>query len=205
MNGFDILFTLDDVEPVTSRRIIVPEGITFKRLHEIIQLAFGFENQSKYKFSFNDFSLEIIELNSINPDNINATTEPIDKYFQAFSNVSYMYDFENRWTVTLDISTVEYEKSYPQFIEYHGRYNPFDECLNRDNFMMLLDMKKNPDKYDNLNDYVDWLGKLKYISKLNINESLMHMFNVPFKKVAHRIVEVEVDPSYSLDDFLSKK
>ncbi|MBE6488530.1 MAG: plasmid pRiA4b ORF-3 family protein [Methanosphaera stadtmanae] len=205
MNGFDILFRLDDVSPVTNRRIIVPEGITFKRLHEIIQLAFGFDNQEKYKFSFDDFSLEIIELNSINPDNINATTEPIDKYFQAFDKAKYMYDFKNKWTVTLEISQVEYEKDYPQFIEYHGRYNPFDECLNKDNFMMLLDMKKNPDKYDNLNDYVDWLEKLKFVNKLNVNESLMQMFNVPFKKVGHRIVEVEVDPNYSLDDFLAKK
>jgi len=71
--------------------------------------------------------------------------------------------------------------------------------------MMLLDMKKNPDKYDNLNDYVDWLEKLKFVNKLNVNESLMQMFNVPFKKVGHRIVEVEVDPNYSLDDFLAKK
>ena len=201
MNGFNICLTLDKVIPVTSRRIIVPEGITFKQLHEIIQLLFGFSNRQKYKFTFEYFSLELMELNSINPDYINATREPIDKYFQAFTKAQYLYDFKNKWSITLDIDEVRYEKKYPEFLGFHGRYNPFDACIDKKNFMMILDMKKNPEKYEDLNDYVEWINHLTYLNKNNVQESLMKMFDVPFKRVGHKIVEVKIDSDNSLDAY----
>ena len=41
--------TLDDVEPIVMRRVVVPFTIRLSRLHEVLQAAMGWTNSHLYE------------------------------------------------------------------------------------------------------------------------------------------------------------
>lgn len=61
MNGFETTFILEEVTPVTERKVMIPSNITFKKLHEIISIVFNLNKNNKYNFYINELKLEITE------------------------------------------------------------------------------------------------------------------------------------------------
>lgn len=41
MIGFEITLTLEEVTPLTLRKLIIPSNITFEKLHDIISIVFN--------------------------------------------------------------------------------------------------------------------------------------------------------------------
>ena len=91
MNGFETTFILEEVTPVTERKVMIPSNITFKKLHEIISIVFNLNKNNKYNFYINELKLEITDTGSLNRDIIDSRYEKIDKYFQAFEQSSYTH------------------------------------------------------------------------------------------------------------------
>ena len=58
MNGFESTFILEEVTPVTERKVMIPSNITFKKLHEIISIVFNLNKNNKYNFYINELKLE---------------------------------------------------------------------------------------------------------------------------------------------------
>ena len=197
MVGYEVVLTINDSHPVTSRKVKIPYGITFKTLHRIIQVVFGFENRHEYRFKFKDFDLVLEELDSIDPTLIDSEREPIDYYFEIFSECTYYY---GQWVITIDIDVIDYDEDYAQLDTVHGRYNPLEKFNNVDKFNQMVDIKRNSLDYDVLKYGFD-MDQLKYINRKVIQKKLMLMFKVPFKEVNNRIVKVDIDPNYSLDRF----
>lgn len=50
MKAYQLLIKLLDIEPAVWRRVIIPAETTFKRLHDTIQLAMGWQNYHLYEF-----------------------------------------------------------------------------------------------------------------------------------------------------------
>lgn len=46
--------TLDDVDPLVMRRVVVPFRIRLDRLHDVLQEAFGWTNSHLYEFRIRD-------------------------------------------------------------------------------------------------------------------------------------------------------
>ncbi len=59
MKAYKIKITLKGSEPLIWRRVIVPAEITFKRLHDIIQLSMGWSNCHLYDFNITEEKLRI--------------------------------------------------------------------------------------------------------------------------------------------------
>ncbi|MGL4337726.1 MAG: plasmid pRiA4b ORF-3 family protein, partial [Turicibacter sp.] len=49
MKAYQLKITLQELETVW-RRVVVPEGITFKALHDVIQYAMGWTDSHLYQF-----------------------------------------------------------------------------------------------------------------------------------------------------------
>ena len=197
MVGFEIVLTINDSHPVTSRKLKIPYGITFKTLHQIIQIVFGFENKEEYKFVFKDFDFIIKEIEKLDPNWIDARREPIDKYFESFTQCTYYY---GNWVILIDIDVIEYDEEYAQIDTVHGRYNPIEECGDVEEFNHIVDIKRNSLDYD-IVKYGFYVDKIRYINRKIVQKKFMLMFRVPFKEVNNRIVKVKIDPNYSLDRF----
>ncbi|MDO5826395.1 MAG: hypothetical protein Q4Q22_08435, partial [Methanosphaera sp.] len=62
-NGYELKIILNRSNPTIYRTIQVPKEITFRKLHDIIQIVYGFENRYKYQFIDLDENINIIDEN----------------------------------------------------------------------------------------------------------------------------------------------
>lgn len=197
MVGFEVILTINESYPITTRKIRIPYGITFDYLHKIIQITFGFENIYEYEFKFDDYPFTIKHIYELNPNLINALREPIDKYFESFNHCIYTY---GDWLINIDIKIIDYDEVFPKIDTVHGRYNPFEECSNVETFNKIVDIKRNSLDYD-YNEFGHLVNMLKFINRKQVQKNFMLMFNIPYKEVNNRIVKVKIDPNYSLDKY----
>ena len=142
MNGFEITLILEEVTPLTERKLTIPSDISFKKLHEIISIVFNLNRDGKYRFILDEINTEITDTGRLNRDIIDSRYEKIDKYFQAFKEVTYKNDF---WEITVKIDGREYVERYPQLISVKGVYNPVAEISSTNEFSEFIEMKKNKD------------------------------------------------------------
>ena len=189
MYGFEIRLILAEVTPLVERKLIIPSNISFKKLHEIISIVFNLNKNGKYKFVFDKINLEISDTGSLNRDIVDSRYEKIDKYFQAFSEVTYINDF---WEITLDIRQKDYDERYPQIISFKGLYNPVPEISSTNEFSEFIEMKKNKD--------VSFKFKFKRVNQLKIQEDLMVLFQVTYEIVDNNVIEVKTQKT--LDNLL---
>jgi len=197
MVGFEVILTINESYPVTTRKIRIPYGITFESLHKIIQIVFGFKDIHEYEFKFDDFPFTIKHIYKLSPDVINALREPVDKYFESFDKCRYTY---GDWLLDINIQIIDYDEVYPKIDTVHGRYNPLEECGNVETFNKIVDIKRNSLDYD-YNEFGNLVDMLKIINRKQVQKKFMIMFNIPYKEVNNRIVKLEIDPNYSLDKY----
>lgn len=155
--------TLDDVEPLVMRRVVVPFRIRFDRLHEVLQAAYGWSNSHLYEFRIRDVGFGI-------PDG--GFDDPIDArkatLLSAIEDIGarsfkYLYDFGDGWT-----HTVKIEKTFPAIADLNdpflldavGRCPPEDVGgpWGYEEFREAL-ANKNHERHDEL---VEWWGSADY-------------------------------------------
>lgn len=189
MNGFEIICILEEVTPSVERKLIIPSNINFKKLHEIISIIFNLDKNNKYKYVFNEINLEITDTGRMNRDIIDSRYEKIDKYFQAFNEITYINDF---WEITIKNIPKEYDREYPQLVSIRGVYNPVPEISSTNEFSEFIEMKKDKD--------IDFKFEFKRINKLKIQEDLMILFKITYEIIDNKIVEVKTQET--LDNLL---
>ncbi len=104
-NILKLRITIPDIEPEIWREILIKNDTTFKKLHEIIQLSFGWTNSHLYNFEVNGilFSIPDKEFENNDLDVKNKLTEfLIEKGQKAF----YTYDFGDNWEHEIKIVDV---------------------------------------------------------------------------------------------------
>ncbi len=130
MMGYDIKLRLKDFRPLTWRDIIIPRNITFKDLHNIIQIIFDFEDCHFYNFRVPNTNFEVYDLNRCDPfgDELDSNTTKISKYFDKYSKFEYNYDFGDNWKITIEIKKkIKYDKDYVTIKRFKGKYNPIED------------------------------------------------------------------------------
>jgi hypothetical protein len=90
-------------KPPVWRRVIVPEKLTFHEFHEVIQLAFEWQDYHLYQFSPSGYgSNPVIAVPSEDDweqPEMNAMKTNLNKFFtQAKQKFIYIYDFGDDWT-----------------------------------------------------------------------------------------------------------
>ena len=96
--------TLDHVEPVVMRRVVVPWRIRLSRLHEVLQAAMGWTNTHLYEFQIRDvgFGLPDQEWGDgpIDARKVSLLSAIQDTGAKSFK---YHYDFGDGWTHSMQI------------------------------------------------------------------------------------------------------
>lgn len=146
------------IEPEIWREILIKNDITFKKLHEIIQLSFGWTNSHLYNFDVNGilFSMPDKEFENNDLDVKNKITEfLIEKGQKAL----YTYDFGDNWEHEIEIVDVlKKEKGirYPKCLG--GKRNgPPEDCGGISGYEDVIDALTSKDKSEH-EDLLEWLG-----------------------------------------------
>ncbi len=157
-NILKLRITIPDIEPEIWREIVVENNITFKKLHEIIQLSFGWTNSHLYNFDVNGilFSMPDKEFENNDLDVKNKINEfLIEKGQKAF----YTYDFGDNWEHEIkivDILKKEKGIRYPKCLD--GKRNgPPEDCGGIPGYEDVIDALTGKDKSE-YEDRLEWLG-----------------------------------------------
>lgn len=120
-------------KPPVWRRVQVPSQFTFDDLHEVIQAAFGWENEHLYQFSDVPYSRDLRI--AIPQKYTDEDDEPIDSrqftlrefYEQGFSKLCYTYDFGDEWIHDIALEEVVLgERPFATCLDGKGACPPED-------------------------------------------------------------------------------
>ena len=193
MKAYIVKLTFEDIQPDVWRRVILPAGATFNRLHETIQHATNFQSrQEQYHYFAVDVEDFIITNNEILHEdfkgkNIGGKTikQPsrikIDGYLEEYGELLYHYDFGDDWyiRVTLEEIVDDYYFAFPTLLEYEGMAPP-EDVGGPNGYREFLKVYHNPTHPDYLSQYA-WAEQQNYksLDDYQVNESLK---SVKYKK-----------------------
>lgn len=181
LKAFQCRITLDLENHDVWRRVIIPANIDFRKLHFVIQDAFGWLSYHLYKFNFSENG-QIAASVCLYP-NPDMPFEKADypceadnqvkltKYLPKFREFTYEYDFGDGWTHTIEIEKVieDYDDIYPVCIGGKGNCPPEDVGGEGgyDEFLKAIRNPKNPEHQE----MIDWGEGQQYaqfdLSKIN--------------------------------------
>lgn len=176
--GYELLIKLCDcIEPVT-RTVIVPSKITFKRLADIINLIFGWENNPLHSFVFMNqpkiiTSIEeqyqkIKDINASGSSKTKCSVSKsngvlIDQYLKEQPSLQYFYGDNPPWEHVIEVIAIreDYREVYPKLLSFTGE-NVLNEAKGVTYFNELTYYKQNNIENGDLN-------ALESKPKMNLN------------------------------------
>ena len=129
--GYDVKVRLDDFRPLHWRNLIIPAGITFRDLDNILKILWDFSGYHLSRFTFKD-SFDVItnDVEGIGLDmgELNSEDLIIDEYFEANRKICWEYDYGDGWSFTIEVKkAVDYDRDYPTVKRFKGEYNLMDD------------------------------------------------------------------------------
>jgi hypothetical protein len=157
---YQIKVTLLGTSPPIWRRLLVPANLTLEQLHDVLQLAMGWEDCHMH-----DFRIGQKRFGTPDPDErlMGTASERTARLFSVLGKVGakavYTYDFGDGWQHGIAVEKVlppEAGLAYPICID-GKRHGPPEDCGGVPGFYNLLEAISNP-KHDQYEEMRDWLG-----------------------------------------------
>ncbi len=164
---YQLKITIIGISPPIWRRVLVPSGITFHRLHKIIQAAFGWQDYHLYNFKFSDAVVEIPD-EDYTPEELygelkfyNAKRTKIESLLgEKHKNCIYTYDFGDNWRHEVAVEKILPPKKgqvYPVCVD-GARHRPPEDVGGVSGYERFLSIINNP-KHPEHEDYLLWAEK----------------------------------------------
>ncbi|WP_455721595.1 IS1096 element passenger TnpR family protein [Agathobacter sp.] len=129
MSGIVLKIALEDTHPPVWRRVVVPENMSFGKLHEVIQTVFGWYDMHLHVFEAQKNAYDIVAdpEDSYNDYYFMENKIPIIAVAQYEKWIRYTYDFGDDWRhkITFEKSIDDYAFDYPMLLKAKGAN--FDE------------------------------------------------------------------------------
>jgi hypothetical protein len=142
MGAYQLKITIKGSKPPIWRRILVPEGITFEGLHQVIQTAFSWSGEHLYQFEFRSEGVAVVpfgENKSKKLESISAK-ESIDSLVSVAAKFTYTYNFKDNWEFVIQVEEVisDYKEAFAQVVKFKGDVIP-EYCESLSAFYELLE------------------------------------------------------------------
>jgi hypothetical protein len=159
---YQIKVTLLGTDPPIWRRLLVPADLTLEQLHDILQLAMGWEDCHMHEFRIGQqrFGPDPMEQAIGGP---RTASERIARLFSVLGRVGakavYTYDFGDSWEHQVAVEkrlAPEPGRAYPACLagERHG---PPEDCGGLPGFYNLLEAISDP-QHEQHEELLHWLG-----------------------------------------------
>jgi hypothetical protein len=103
LNQYQLKISLDEICPEIWRRVVVPDDLSLDRVHDVIQILFGWKDYHLYKFEKS--GKKYMEFLEPGDKELPAGKYKIrDLFKRKGSVIKYIYDFGDDWfhTITLE-------------------------------------------------------------------------------------------------------
>ena len=175
MKAYILKLTFEYIEPLIWRRVILPAGATFNRLHETIQNVTNFQSRiSPYHYfgieiddnfiTNNEAILEEYKGQKFAGQNVKQPTRiKIDSYLEKHGQFVYNYDFGDDWRIRVELEdTVEdYYFGYPTLLDGEGTAPP-EDVGGPPGYEEFLKVYHDPTHPDYLTTYA-WAESMSYL------------------------------------------
>lgn len=193
MKSYILKLTMIDVEPAVWRKVIMPAGATFNRLHETIQRVTNFESYNVdepyhfFEVVVDDVCItnnleqreELREGSKLTPKQ--PTRIKIDKYIEKHKELTYTYDFGDGWRFLIELEEIveDYHFGFPTLLDGEGDAPP-EDVGGPGGFASFLSIIDNPSHPDHAH-MTEWVKgtEFKPYDKQAINDVLKQ---VKYKK-----------------------
>lgn len=194
MTAYLLKITLLRAKPGIWRRIMVPADFSFKKLHDAIQYAMGWENIHPHKFTFEDDPMAFTDdekwVNEYNhylwnpkpreisqrtvDDILNRPAElsskvSIEQFLLKCKTINYTYDFTDNWQHEIKLENIveDYSHKYPICLEAETACPP-EDVGGIDGFRLFTKALNDP-QHPGHEKASAWAETKGYTGKFNIN------------------------------------
>lgn len=121
MAGYQVKVTLEGTKPPVWRRLVIPDCITFAKLHQILQVAFGWSDSHLHEFELRETQECIGDPEECDDTDYDEKKLLVDDALKE-GWIRYTYDFGDDWRhkILLEKELPEYGQRYPQVVKYKG-------------------------------------------------------------------------------------
>lgn len=160
---YQIKVTLLGTDPPIWRRLLVPADLTLEQLHDVLQLAMGWEDCHMHEFRIGQRRFgkpDPMERAFGGPPTASERTARLFNVLaRAGAKAVYTYDFGDSWDHPIVIEkrlAPEPGRAYPACLagERHG---PPEDCGGIPGFYNLLEAIRDP-QHEQHQELLDWLG-----------------------------------------------
>jgi hypothetical protein len=166
--AYQLKLTLEGIEPAIWRRLIVPSQFTLYELHQVIQIAMGWENAHMH-----EFTIKRKRYSADGPDDYGAEDEcttQLQDVIRTRSKLKYMYDYGDSWDHALVVEKTLNELENPLPVCVDGaRRGPPEDSGGAWGYAEKLEILKDPraDKHEKA-EVRAWLGSRFDPEKLDL-------------------------------------
>jgi len=147
---------LRDIEPAIWRRLRVPADVSLARLHDILQIAFGWTDSHLHDFLVGDVRISMLDIE----DEFFAIDEhaaPFGAVARQDTQILYRYDFGDDWEHDIKVEAVL--ESGPETIECLGgaRACPPEDCGGTSGYEHVVEVLSKP-RHPEHKEMREWVG-----------------------------------------------
>jgi hypothetical protein len=160
---YQIKVTLLGTDPPIWRRLLVPADLTLERLHDVLQLAMGWEDCHMHEFRIGQqiFGTPDPEESLMGmPSTVRESAVRLSRVLgKAGAKAVYTYDLGDDWEHRITVEKVlapEPGRAYPACVDGQ-RQGPPEDCGGVYGFYSLLESIGNPE-HEQYEEMTDWLG-----------------------------------------------
>ncbi|MEG0448697.1 MAG: plasmid pRiA4b ORF-3 family protein, partial [Lysinibacillus sp.] len=200
MKAYIIKITFQYIEPVICRRIVMPAGATFNRLHETIQHVTNFQSADEpyhsyafevdnYYITNNEFILAEYKGSTYVGRQVKSPIRmKIDTYLEKNGKILYEYDFGDSWMIDLELESIveDYYFGYPTVLTGAGIAPP-EDVGGPPGYEEFLQVYHDPTHPDYLQQY-SWAESQRYLP-FDIDEVNERLKYVKYQKTEWQHIE----------------
>jgi hypothetical protein len=163
---YQLRIELEGVSPPIWRRVLVPGNISLGRLHAVIQVAMGWDNDHLHQFIvdkqfYSDPDFELNEFGDMPGARNEHKTVLMNVAPRAGKVLGYEYDFGDSWTHRIKVEKIIKQetsaKSAVECIE-GARACPPEDCGGVWGYQDMLQVLKDPE-HEEHESTLEWLGE----------------------------------------------
>lgn len=209
MKAYIVNVLFQGLQPIVSRRVILPANATFNRLHETIQHVTNFQSRLE---PYHCFAFKVDELFITNNEEIlseykgklfggntvrAANRIKVDSYLEQHRKLVYTYDFGDDWRLDIELQEIveDYYFGFPTLLAAEGTAPP-EDVGGAHGYMDFLEIYHNPEHPEHQYKK-NWAVSARYIPT-NIEEINESLKNVKYQKTQWQ--HIHHDHYYILSD-----
>jgi len=150
----ELTVTLLDVEPPVERRIVVPESLSLRELHAVLQTAIGWQDAHLHLFRVGE--VQYGDVDDFPGELGDEGTTAVGEVAEQCSDFGYEYDFGDGWKHRIDVGARTTGPDVPRCLA-GARACPPEDCGGVPGYERLLTVLADPGDPEHA-ELTEWLG-----------------------------------------------